>query len=125
MPHRQVINAILWRTRAGSPWRDLPASYGSWKTIYGRHRRRSGDGTWERLLAELTRGSDGDDEEWLVSVDSTSIRAHHHAAGAPTLPPADVAPERLAVAFTDDRREVVAPAGEDTGGIIELQESAA
>ncbi|WP_372452215.1 transposase [Saccharothrix obliqua] len=26
--HRQVINAILWKLRTGSPWRDLPDRYG-------------------------------------------------------------------------------------------------
>ena len=124
-PHRQVINGVLWRVRTGAPWRDLPSSYGCWKTVYARHRRWSGDGTWGLLLAELMRGSDADDAEWVVSVDSTSIRAHHHAAGAPKAPPSDVASERLAVAFTDDAREVVVSADGHTGGTIELQESAA
>jgi transposase len=36
-----MINAVLWRTRGGAPWRDLPAEYGNWKTVYGRHRRCS------------------------------------------------------------------------------------
>jgi len=40
--HRAVINAVLWRTRAGAAWRDLPAEYGPWKTAYNRHRRRAG-----------------------------------------------------------------------------------
>ena len=52
-PHRRVVNAILWRTRTGSPWRDLPAAYGSWQTVYGRHRTWSGDGTWDRVLARV------------------------------------------------------------------------
>lgn len=125
MPHRQVVNGVLWRTRTGAPWRDLPSAYGSWQTVYGRHRTWSADGTWDQVLAELMRGSDGGDEEWVVSVDSTSIRAHHHAAGARIAPPMDVTAERLAVAFTADAREVVVPTGEDTGGSIELQESAA
>lgn len=125
IPHRQVINGVLWRTRTGAPWRDLPPAYGSWQTVYGRHRTWSADGTWEQVLAQLMRGSDGDDEEWVVSVDSTSIRAHHHAAGARIAPPMDVTAERLAVAFTTNAQEVVVPAGEHTGGTIELQEFAA
>jgi transposase len=60
-PHRRVVNAILWRTRTGSPWRDLPAAYGSWQTVYGRHRTWSGEGMWDRVLRGLQRGSDGDD----------------------------------------------------------------
>ena len=123
-PHRRVVDAILWRTRTGSPWRDLPAAYGSWQTVYGRHRAWSADGTWDRALRGLQRGSDGDDEEWVVSVDSTSVRAHHHAAGAPKAVPVDVTAERLAVAFTDDQLEVVEPVDGLTGGRIELQEFA-
>jgi transposase len=42
--HRTVISGILFRTRAGCPWRDLPERYGNWKTVYGRHRRWSLDG---------------------------------------------------------------------------------
>ena len=34
--HRSVINGVIWRTRTGSPWRDLPLSYGNWKTVYNR-----------------------------------------------------------------------------------------
>jgi hypothetical protein len=56
--------------------------------------------------------------EWIVSVDSTSIRAHHHAAGARRRPPLDVPAERLAVAFAD-QSEVVGPAGDHLGGGIE------
>jgi len=31
--HRQIIDGVLWRARAGNPWRDLPACYGNWKTV--------------------------------------------------------------------------------------------
>ena len=48
--HRMVIDGVLWRTRAGAPWRDLPESYGNWKTVYNRHRRWSADGTWVLVL---------------------------------------------------------------------------
>lgn len=99
--HRRVIDGILWRTRTGSPWRDLPPSYGCWKTIYNRHRTWSADGTWDHVLQELQRGSDGDAEEWVVSVDSTVVRAHQDAAGAPKVSPADVAADRLAVALAE------------------------
>ena len=99
--HRRVVNAVLWRTRAGAAWRDLPIGYGPWKTAYNRHRRWSGDGTWERLLGELQRGSDSEHESFDVGIDSTVIRAHQHAAGAAHTPPGDVPAERLAVALED------------------------
>jgi len=120
-PHRGVVNGVLWRTRTGAPWRDLPFAYGSWQTVYGRHRTWSADGTWEQVLAELMRGSDRDDPEWMMSVDSTSVRAHHHAAGARKAPPMDVTAERLAVAFTLSQQEVVGAPDPDTGGSVELQ----
>ena len=56
--HRLVVDGVLWRTRTGSPWRDLPASYGNWKTAYNRQRRWSADGTWARVLSGLQRGCD-------------------------------------------------------------------
>ena len=92
MDHRQVIDGVLWRTRTGCPWRDLPADYGNWKTVYNRHRRWSGDGTWSRVLARLRRDCDrgADQDEWAVGVDATVVRAHQHAAGARKAPPKDV-----------------------------------
>ncbi len=86
--HRQVINGILCRTRTGVPWRDLPGRYGSWKTVHERHRRWSADGTWERLLQRVQAEADAAGGiDWDISVDSTSIRAHHHVAGARHAPP--------------------------------------
>lgn len=117
--HRKVVNGILWRTRTGAPWRDLPGEYGPWGTVYGRHRRWSADGTWERVLAGLQRGSDADAGQWVVSVDSTVVRAHQDAAGAPKASPVDVAAERLAVAFAE---APVADAAGHTGGWVELHE---
>jgi transposase len=81
--HRTVINGILFRTRAGCPWRDLPPEYGNWKTVYGRHRRWSLDGTWVLVLDRLRAGCDqAEGRDWTVSADSTVVRAHQHAAGA-------------------------------------------
>ncbi|MER6176564.1 IS5 family transposase [Streptosporangium sp. NPDC001681] len=88
--HRTVINGIFWRTRTSSPWRDLPTCYGRWKTVYNRHRRWSLDGTWERILDGLRAGCDeAEGEDWTVSVDSTVVRAHQHAAGARHAPAKD------------------------------------
>ncbi|MGW6742516.1 IS5 family transposase [Streptomyces sp. NPDC055025] len=82
--HRRVINGILFRVRTGIPWRDLPERFGRWKTVYERHRRWSADGTWERILCAVQADADlaGRIDWSMVSVDSTSCRAHQHAAGA-------------------------------------------
>ena len=97
--HRMVLNGVFWRTRCGLPWRDLPVEYGNWKTVYNRHRRWSGDGTWVDILDELRRGADEHEgAEWTVGVDAGVVRAHQHAAGARHAPPADIAAEVLAPA---------------------------
>ncbi|WP_419248253.1 IS5 family transposase [Streptomyces virginiae] len=86
--HRQVIDGILHRVRTGVQWRDLPERFGPWKTVYERHRLWSGDGTWERLLQQVQAAADAAGEiDWDISVDSTIVRAHQHAAGARTDPP--------------------------------------
>jgi transposase len=80
---RQLIDAIRWRIRVGSPWRDVPAEYGSWQAAYAMFRRWQRDGTWRRILTGLQALADAAGQvTWDVSVDSTTARAHQHAAGA-------------------------------------------
>jgi transposase len=77
--HRQVVEGITYRFRAGIPWRDLPVSFGPWHTIWKRHRRFSADGTWDRIHTRLLADADAvGDLVWDVSVDSTINRAHQH-----------------------------------------------
>jgi transposase len=81
--HRQVVKAILWKLRTGAPWRDLPERYGPWKTAHERLRHWTADGTWDRILDEVIVKDDSVGRvEWVFSVDSSSVRAHQHAAGA-------------------------------------------
>jgi transposase len=81
---RIVLNGILWITRTGAPWRDLPERYGSWKTLSSRFYRWRKAGVWDRILSELQREADAEGKiEWAVHyVDGTVVRAHQHAAGA-------------------------------------------
>ncbi|WP_202126126.1 IS5 family transposase [Actinomadura physcomitrii] len=80
---RQLIDGIRWRVRTGSPWRDVPACYGSWQAVYGLFRRWQRNGTWARVLAGLQARADAAGLiGWDVGVDSTIMRAHQHAAGA-------------------------------------------
>ena len=80
---RRVLNGMVWKIRSGAPWRDVPARYGSWKSIYTRFRRWALNGTFTQMLAAAQAHADADaDIDWLVSVDSTIVRAHQHAAGA-------------------------------------------
>jgi transposase len=90
--HRTVIDGILFRIRTGCPWRDLPPGFGNWKSVYGRHRRWSLDGTWEQILDALRAGCDeAEGKGWALSADSTVVRAHQHAAGARRVLPAELA----------------------------------
>ncbi len=71
--HRRTLEAIAWKYRTCSPWRDLPDVLGSFQTAHKRLIRWAVDGTWERILAAVLTAAEGaDDIGWTVSVDSTS-----------------------------------------------------
>ena len=79
--HRQVIEAVAWKYRTGSPWRELPERFGPWQTAYARFTRWAADGTWQRLLEAAQVEADAARElDWLVAVDSTLVRVHQHGA---------------------------------------------
>jgi transposase len=79
---RQLIDGIRWRTRTGSPWRDVPPQYGPWPSAYGLFRRWQRDGTWAVIVSALQALADAAGHvTWDVSVDSAIARAHQHAAG--------------------------------------------
>jgi transposase len=82
--HRRVVEGIIWHYRTGSPWRDLPASFGPWQTVWKRHARFAKDGTWDKIHAALLAQADAQGQvDWVVSVDSTINRTHQHAAALP------------------------------------------
>jgi transposase len=81
--HRRRLEAIAWKYRTNSPWRDLPKELGSFQTAHKRLIRWAVDGTWEKIFATVLAAADAvDDSGWTVSVDSTVVRAHQHVAGA-------------------------------------------
>jgi transposase len=82
--HRKMLEGILWILTTGSPWRDLPRSFGSWKTVYDRFRRWTRSGLWSRMLEELRKDLPpcAEDEVLMYCIDGTVIRAHRAAAGA-------------------------------------------
>lgn len=80
---RRVINGMLFKAKTGVAWRDLPERYGPWKTIYNRFWRWSRDGTLTVLVRQVRVIAEAIDElDREVSVDSSIVRAHQHAAGA-------------------------------------------
>jgi transposase len=72
------VEAVLFRFRAGVPWRDLPARFGDWKIVYQRFNRWAKSGVFERVFKLLA--SDHDNEYMMI--DATVVRAHQHSAGA-------------------------------------------
>ncbi len=76
--NRLFLDAVLWIARTGSPWRDLPAEFGKWNSVWKRFSRWAKKGVWESLFKAL---ADDPDFEYLI-IDSTIVRAHQHAAGA-------------------------------------------
>lgn len=99
--NRRVVEGIVYRYRTGIPWRDLPREvFGPWQTVWKRHRRYAADGTWDKVLEEILAEADAAGKvDWTVSVDATINRAHQHGTNT-------TRPEQ------------------DTGGWVELQESA-
>lgn len=89
-----MIDAIAWKFQTGSQWIHLPQKYGNWRDVYNRLRMWAVDGTWERVFTALVAQADADDDlNWAVSVDSTILRAHQHAAGARKRAPAGEPPD--------------------------------
>lgn len=82
--HRRTLEGIIWRFRTGSPWRDLPVEFGPYQSVWQRHRLWSTDGTYEAMFAAVREqaGLEQEDLEAILSIDSTNVRAHQHAAGA-------------------------------------------
>ena len=77
--NRLFVEAVLYRYRAGIPWRDLPERFGDWKNVQRRFSRWAERGVWARVFEGLA--ADADNE--YAMRDSTIVRAHQHSAGAP------------------------------------------
>ena len=81
LPDRDFFEAVLYWARTGVPWRDLPAEFGAWDAVYNRLRRWVRSGRLKALFELLTAEADLG-EVRRVLIDSTTVRAHPHAAGA-------------------------------------------
>ena len=76
---RRFLSAIVWITQQGATWRAVPKVYGYWNTIYRRFSRWCDAGVFEKLHEHFHDAG----ELSALLVDSTVVRAHSSAAGAP------------------------------------------
>jgi transposase len=58
--NRLLVEAVLYRYRAGIPWRDLPERFGTWKKVHTRFCRWARGGVWERVFEHLAGEADNE-----------------------------------------------------------------
>ena len=76
--NRLFVEAVLWIARTGSPWRDLPAAFGKWNTVFRRYRDWIKADVFMRLFEAC---SDEPDLEFAM-IDATIVKVHRHGQGA-------------------------------------------
>lgn len=76
--NRLFVESVLYRYRAGIPWRDLPERFGNPIVVHMRMTRWAERGVWKKVFEHLA--ADADNE--YAMIDSTIVRAHQHSAGA-------------------------------------------
>jgi len=76
--NRLFVEAVLYRYRAGIPWRAWPERFGPWKAVHTRFSRWAASGVWEKVFRYLAEDADNE----YAMIDSTIVRAHQHSAGA-------------------------------------------
>ena len=75
--NRTMLNGMLWITRSGAQWRELPEAYGPWQSVYARFAKWRDDGTLEAVFHALSENADMEN----LSIDSTCIKVHESAIG--------------------------------------------
>ena len=76
---RRVISGIVHMLRSGGRWRDCPAAYGPYTTVYNRWNRWSSRRIWGRILDALIAAGRIDE---IGQLDSSYVKAHRSAGGA-------------------------------------------
>jgi transposase len=75
---RLFLEAVLWIARTDCPWRDLPAEFGKWNTVFKRFRDWVKADVFERIFGALS----GEPDLEHVMVDGTIVKVHRHGQGA-------------------------------------------
>jgi transposase len=75
---RRIISGVVHMLQSGARWRDCPREYGPYTTIYNRCNRWAKRGRWAAIFEALAKpGKDA----FVLSLDSTSVKAHRCASG--------------------------------------------
>jgi transposase len=124
---RQQFEGVVWRFRTGGQWREMPQEFGAWSTVSNRFRQWRDAGVFEALLEGLIAeaAKRGEVDLSLVSIDSTTVRAHHDAAGMHTSQDVLAALEKVAAEEEEARSKGGGPegrSGQDGGADPERDE---
>ena len=76
--NRRFLEAVPWRVRTWSPWRDLPKGFGNWNSQFKRFRRWAENGVFESLFNTMS----GEPDLEYTLIDGTIVQAHQKASGA-------------------------------------------
>jgi transposase len=72
--NRLFLEAVFWRVRTGSPWRDLPPAFGHWKSQIRRFRRWARAGVFESLFNAMNEDPDFE----YALIDGTIVQVHQN-----------------------------------------------
>lgn len=75
------IDAVRWGARTGAPWPDLPERFGLFNSVLRRFNRWSKKGLSLMRPQRIRLHAELQHPEWLM-LESTTVRAHQHTAGA-------------------------------------------
>jgi putative transposase len=85
---REVVNALMYRTREGCTWRALPHDFPPWKTVYNYFQWFTWDGTWQHILDTLREGIRHEDlraaTPRAAAIDSQSVKTANGGSGRGT-----------------------------------------